>query len=334
TGTPNPAPPYLGFTRTQAVCLRFGAFAVAGATVAGLPLVASVVLTLGVLALHYYAPNRRERRKRQRAIRALSHSATAKREEWSRLARAFQQQFAGKLNELRESKEKYALLSTARQRDLERSERERETYQRKEFLERHFIKDYRIEGVGPGRRATLLSYGIETFYDVTPRAIDQVPGFGPALTSTLLGWRKRIETQFRFDQKKGVNPAAVAAIDRKYALERVPLEKRLLGGPQELTSIHRAAAQERTKIEEETAQLVRTMGQAKADVAAKERDWWVAVLCVVLLLGFIRRLAVSGTTRLASPQAIGQALESPGGPRSWGDSSPADANQPERAICQ
>src|SRR5262249_6548366 len=154
-----------------------------------------------------------------------------KQEEWSALANNFQFQFLTKVKELEDSKNRYASLSNARKQELERLEQAREAAQRKDFLERHFIKDYKIDGIGQGRRATLLSYGIETLYDVTPHAVDQVPGFGLALTSALVACRRRVEAQFRFDPNKGVNPIAVAAIDQQYALQRTPIEKVLLFGP-------------------------------------------------------------------------------------------------------
>src|SRR5207249_3903069 len=160
--------PYLGFTKKQALCLRGSTFAVAAATVAGLPLVVSLALTMGLLGLHYYAPNGRERRKRQAKGTALERSVQAKQEEWSGLANNFQLQFLNKLKMLEASKNRYESLSNSRKQELERLEQARDAEQRKDFLERHFIKDYEIDGIGRGRRATLLSYGIETFYDVTP----------------------------------------------------------------------------------------------------------------------------------------------------------------------
>ena len=42
-----------------------------------------------------------------------------------------------------------------------------------------------ISGIGPGRKATLQSYGIETAEDINDQAVLAVPGFGDGLTSRL-----------------------------------------------------------------------------------------------------------------------------------------------------
>src|SRR5262245_3264681 len=102
------------------------------------------------------------------------------------MANDFRLQYFAKLKGLEDAKKHYESLSNSRTQELEQLERARRTEQQKDFLERHFIKDYKIDGIGQGRRATLLSYGIETFYDVTRQSVDQVPGFGAALTSALL----------------------------------------------------------------------------------------------------------------------------------------------------
>lgn len=308
---PSPLPPYLGFTKKQALCLRVGAFTVAAATVAGLPFVIALALTLGLLGLHYYAPNGRERRKRQAEVTALEISVQSKQEEWSGLANNFQLQFLTKFEVFEGSKNRYESLSDSRKQELERLEQTRRTEQRKNFLERHFIKDYEIDGIGRGRRATLLSYGIETFDDVTQRAVDQVPGFGPALTSALVALRMRIEAQFRFDPTKGVNPAAVAAIDQKYALQRVPLEKLLLGGVQELAPIHRAAKQQRTRLKDGATELTKALAQAKANAAVTENDQWRVIVSVLLVFGFVFRFALGGMQEPEPVHTTKQVVESP-----------------------
>jgi DNA-binding helix-hairpin-helix protein with protein kinase domain len=55
--------------------------------------------------------------------------------------------------------------------------------------------------------ATLASYGIETAADVDASIAGKVLGFGPARTADLLAWRAQVESLFRFDPSKGVDPA-------------------------------------------------------------------------------------------------------------------------------
>ncbi|HMH53871.1 MAG TPA: hypothetical protein VK548_26805, partial [Candidatus Acidoferrum sp.] len=44
--------------------------------------------------------------------------------------------------------------------------------------------------IGPGLKATLASYGIETAADVASRTVSAVPGFGATRTKELLLWRQ------------------------------------------------------------------------------------------------------------------------------------------------
>ena len=63
----------------------------------------------------------------------------------------------------------------------------------------------------------LASYNIETACDLNEKQISRVPGFGPVLTRDLMAWRKAVETKFRFDPSKGVDPRDIAALDREIA---------------------------------------------------------------------------------------------------------------------
>jgi hypothetical protein len=57
------------------------------------------------------------------------------------------------------------------------------------YLERFRIADAKIRKIGPGRKMTLASFGIETAADVRRPRIEAIQGFGRNLTSALLAWR-------------------------------------------------------------------------------------------------------------------------------------------------
>src|SRR5262249_21789475 len=259
----------------------------------------------------YYCPNARERRKRRAIVRTLDTSIQIKYDEWSKLAKNFQLQFVAKLKDMEDAKKHHESLSNSRAQELDQLERARRAEQQKDFLEGHFIKDYKIDGIGRGRRATLLSYGIETFYDVTRQSVDQVPGFGAALTSALVACRYRIESQFRFDPNKGVNPAVIATIDHKYALQRIPIEKLLQAGPHELNQIHVAVNQQRTAFQQEAIRLTKMVTQAKADAAVPNNNRLGAIVVIVLLLGFVFRAGLDVMQRPESIDATKQVAEPP-----------------------
>ena len=102
------------------------------------------------------------------------------------------------------------------------------------FLQQSFISDHKIPDIGRGRTATLTSYGIETAADIVEAAVLDVPGFGRALASRLLEWRRTIESQFVFNASVGIPPPQQQALDAKYARDRQQLEMSLLSGEREL----------------------------------------------------------------------------------------------------
>jgi DNA-binding helix-hairpin-helix protein with protein kinase domain len=99
-----------------------------------------------------------------------------------------------------------------RLRNLEANRRET---QLRAFLEQFEIADAVLDGIGASRKASLLSYGIETAEDVTNVALSRVPGFGPVLISKLLQWRTALEGRFRFDPAKGIDQKDVEAVMRE-----------------------------------------------------------------------------------------------------------------------
>jgi DNA-binding helix-hairpin-helix protein with protein kinase domain len=62
-----------------------------------------------------------------------------------------------------------------------------------QYLENFFIEHAMIPGIGPSRKATLESYGIETASDVDTQRIVAVPGFGRAMADKLMEWRRELK---------------------------------------------------------------------------------------------------------------------------------------------
>ncbi len=99
-------------------------------------------------------------------------------------------------------------------------EKNREAQQLRSFLQSKFVSDYRIEKIGSGRQAVLASYGIETAYDIDRSRILRISGFGPALTASLVNWRRSVEATFRFDPSKEIPVSERQALNMKYAQEQ------------------------------------------------------------------------------------------------------------------
>ena len=87
-------------------------------------------------------------------------------------------------------------IPTKRIRALDQLKQDQHTLQLGRFLDRFELEDAKIEGVGPGRKRTLGSYGIETAEDIVPHRLYAVPGFGPKMIERLMKWRRSIEAKF------------------------------------------------------------------------------------------------------------------------------------------
>jgi DNA-binding helix-hairpin-helix protein with protein kinase domain len=174
--------------------------------------------------------------------------------------------FRLKRGELEGLKEEYRGLPAFRQRKIADLEAGRRTAQLKRFLDRYRIDKAKISGIGPGRTATLQSYGIETARDLEKQAILAVPGFGHMLTQKLLGWRQSIESKFVFDPAKGVDPADVAALDRTISARKAQIEKVLQAGGAELEKIRHQITLRRQSLLQQLEAAAKAVAQAEADL--------------------------------------------------------------------
>lgn len=166
----------------------------------------------------------------------------AARDEWSGLAQ-------------RETKELEQLKATAKAR------------QKHLFLEGFLIEDAKIPGVGRAKKATLLSFGIETAADVEWDRVIVLRGFGDALTGAMVAWRATCERRFVFDPSRSVSPADIAAVRTNIAVRRNALQALLASGAAELQRLARDS-QNRTQAQEQ--QLVsagQRLAQARADMS-------------------------------------------------------------------
>ncbi|MDR3500687.1 MAG: hypothetical protein P4L72_15845 [Parvibaculum sp.] len=175
------------------------------------------------------------------------------------------QRFRQKLSSLEEQRTKWRNLPTVRQNRYQQLVRDVEKSQRQRYLEGIYIENAKIQGIGPGRKAMLESYNIETAWDVRSANIVQVPGFGPALTSQLMAWRQSVEAHFLFDPRKGVDARDIAALDRDIANEKRTLEQALRAGSQELTQIRHQTMVQRSALKLQAEQALQSHLQAQAD---------------------------------------------------------------------
>jgi DNA-binding helix-hairpin-helix protein with protein kinase domain len=134
-----------------------------------------------------------------------------------------------------------------------------------EFLERFDIDRAKIPNIGPGRKQTLSSYGIETAADITEEALTKVPGFGPVLRQRLVDWRASIEPRFRFNPRRQIDPRHIAGVERDILSQKKGIEDKLRSGSVELRTIHNQTLAARQHMSSQVEAVYRRYLQATAD---------------------------------------------------------------------
>lgn len=176
--------------------------------------------------------------------------------------------FTKKKTELARLRSEHESLSVKEQRALSDLHSTAQIRQKERYLERFFISDASISGVGVGRKAVLASHGIETAADVKANRIKTIKGFGEGLTRALVDWRKTCEQGFKFNPATAVSAADIASVKNKMAAERVQIEKVLVAGPSELLRYKSEQRSRATSLTQQLDAAGTALAQATADMTA------------------------------------------------------------------
>lgn len=169
------------------------------------------------------------------------------------------------LIELAKEHERLPVVERGKLNELEQQKR---NLQLRKHLEAHRTARAKIANIGPGRKATLASYGIETAWDVSRNKIFGVPGFGPSLASDLLAWRSLVERKFVFNPSLPTDPAAIRRVRDEIANRRSQIEAKLQSGPTELRKITAQAVYLRGHPPEQMIAIYVAFKQAELDANA------------------------------------------------------------------
>jgi DNA-binding helix-hairpin-helix protein with protein kinase domain len=210
--------------------------------------------------------NTRRNQARQSALYRMQQAQN----QWNSFCQRWQNEYNGskfqkKWRELVSVKAQYIGLPELKQKKLQYLRDNQQQIQLHRFLDNHKIYHADIKGVGPGRKATLQSYGIETAADINTRNILAIPGFGPSLTNNLLRWRSMMERRFTFNPAKSIAPEDIAVIEREIQASRIKLERELMNGPAQLRQISQQIKIEREILLSTATQIMKAAAQAKAD---------------------------------------------------------------------
>ncbi len=190
------------------------------------------------------SPQRLAEANRELALAQAAWDSTLAR--WRR--EASREAFLARIKELEQARTEFSDLPNERSRRLAKLEGGRETRQRQRYLDRFRIDRATIPKIGSGRTSMLAAYGIETAADIDRWKVLQIPGFGPALTTELLNWRRAHEQNFRFNPSDPTHDADVAAMDRDLAARRQALLDNLRQGPATLRQLSAAIRSARPRL--------------------------------------------------------------------------------------
>jgi DNA-binding helix-hairpin-helix protein with protein kinase domain len=174
--------------------------------------------------------------------------------------------FTTRKQELLNLRNEHAALAMLEQKEIASLQTTARARQLHAFLDQQFLDDAVIAGVGPAKKASLLSFGIETAADVDWGRVYSVKGFGQVLTAAVVQWRKACEQQFRFDPKRAVSQADVDGVRARVAHRRKQLEAALSKGPAELHGIQQQGHTRASVISAQLTTAALQLAQAKADM--------------------------------------------------------------------
>lgn len=161
-------------------------------------------------------------------------------------------------------------LTRAEQAELDKLHSTAHERQKQKFLETCFLDRANIPGVGPNRKATLRSFGIETAADVTRRRVRQVRGFGVSLTRAVLDWQASCERRFRFNPAAAVSDSDRNAVRTKYVTKRRALEQSLASAPTQLRQFRKNADEQLATLQPKLNVAAKQLAQAQADYSLLE----------------------------------------------------------------
>jgi DNA-binding helix-hairpin-helix protein with protein kinase domain len=184
---------------------------------------------------------------------------------------ASDKEFAAKLAELDAARKEFESLPRMRLEGMKELEKNRQQIQMQKFLDRHYIRDATLAGIGPGRRAVLASYGIDTAADLSWQALEKVDGIGSRNAATLITWRDSLVSGFVFNPRLNVDRAEVAKLERRIAGRRADMEQTLSSGATELELIRRRILETRATLQAENEKVLMVLLQAEEEQEIRPR---------------------------------------------------------------
>ena len=218
----------------------------------------------GLFAFFKFEKQKKERQTRQMALTIVQQKYNTIYNQW--LNEAGDVRFLSIQKELTNLRSEYENLDTSYKKEYQKLQVNIQAQQRFRFLNRFFISDHNIPKIGPTRKATLASYGIETAADVSKQKIIRIKGFGQSYTNELLKWQTALMRGFVFDPKRGIDPADISDLNRRFTIKQQQLEAGLLAGIERLNQACNGALHQRQQMQSVVLAAAKQVAQAKADL--------------------------------------------------------------------
>jgi DNA-binding helix-hairpin-helix protein with protein kinase domain len=156
-------------------------------------------------------------------------------------------------------------IPEARVRALDQLKQNQRKLQLDRFLDKFELEDASIEGIGPGRKRTLESYGIETAEDIVRHRLDAVPGFGPKMIGRLENWRRSLEAKFVFNPALAIDRRDIAQVEQYIMNLRLKKEVAAKAAYAEALQAHARILAVRQTLRPQLDALQAAVAQARVD---------------------------------------------------------------------
>jgi DNA-binding helix-hairpin-helix protein with protein kinase domain len=210
-------------------------------------------------------PYRKEADRRREAVRNSKAQLHQAERAWSSTAASAASHFDRRKRELAALRARHAEIEAQRSTEWQQLQARAREIQKRDYLDSFFIDQATIRDIGPTRKATLASFGIETANDIETKRLEQVPGFGPKRITTVLAWRQEVEAKFVYNAATGVPQQEKQYFESKFQQLLQPIQQPLLNGQLELETIKRSAESELAKIYANINGWARYCHQMEAD---------------------------------------------------------------------
>ena len=204
-----------------------------------------------------------EKRKRLGNLTSARYMWDLWNKKWT--AEAGDSAFIAQLNQLRDLKRKYESIDREYRTSLLSLERTSKERQQKKFLEHCSIDTCTVPRINTGLKNILKSVGIGTAADISRNSLLSIPQLDNTLTNELLAWRDKMERNFLFDPKKGIERSDLQNLIHKYQPMIKPVERDILQGTLKLHRIQDDILKKRITLRPAIEKRAQDLAQAEAN---------------------------------------------------------------------